>query len=454
MKPVVVIGGGFAGLSAAVALAARGRRVLVLEARPHLGGRAYSFTDAETGDVVDNGQHALMGCYRHTLEFLEQIGAGHKLFCQPDLRVHLADGARGTGRLVGAPLPSPLHMLAAIARYRLLTRRERLSALLGGLRFLLMYRRREPALATATLDDVLTALGQSANARASFWYPVAVATLNERPERAAAAPFAEVLARAFFASRADSRFVLPAVGLSELYTHDAHRFLAAREGRVELRAPVTELLVTDERVAAVRLRDGRCLEVAACISTVPPRALAAVLPEPLRARPPFAALTRFTSSPIVSVHLWLDRAVLDEAFLGLIGTTTQWLFSHRHIRTAGNGADHVPAPGHALSAVISAAHDVVQWPNEDIIARVWGDLRALVPAARAARLLHARIVKEKDATISNTLEAERLRPPAETPLGNLFLAGDWTATGLPPTIESAVLSGRRAAALAATRLAA
>jgi len=292
---------------------------------------------------------------------------------------------------------------------------------------------------------VLTGLGQSAHARTSFWNPVALATLNELPERAAAGPFVEVLARAFFRSRADSQFVLPRVGLGDLYTDDARRFVERRGGRVWIHAPAAELEVGAGGVRGVTLRDGRTLPTDGCIAAVPPPALEPLLPPALRARTPFAALARLETSPIVSTHLWFDRPVLQGDFVGLLDTTTQWAFNRS--RLLGESDD-----GQCVSAVISAGRSVVGWDSERITGTVLGDLRALLPTARDAVLRHAVVVKEKQATVAPTPEAERLRPPAATDLAGLVLAGDWTATGLPPTIESAVESGERAAALLAERL--
>jgi hypothetical protein len=256
-----------------------------------------------------------------------------------------------------------------------------------------------------------------------------------------------VLARAFFGSRRDAQFVLPGVGLSDLYTEDAKRYIEQRGGRVEAHAPVVGLELSERHLIAVTLRDGRRLGAGACIAAIPPRALLPLLPPGVcRATAP-EGLERFSASPIVSVHLWLDRPVLAHTFLGLVGTTTQWVFNRSKLV-----GEETPG-GQCLSAVISAARGGVQWDSAAVAGRVVEELRAMVPAARAAAVLRSVVVKEKQATISTTPAADRARPAAETPIANLFLAGDWIATGLPPTIESAVMSGDRAAGLVAERFA-
>lgn len=439
---VAIVGGGLAGLAAGVELAGRGIAVTVLEARPHLGGRAYSYVDAASGETVDNGQHALMGCYRHSLAFFERIGVSAKLLRQSHLRVAMIDKRRGAGIIAGSALPSPLHMLSGIFGYRLLERGEQWRALLGGARLMAMRRRRDPRLQQWTVEQLLVHLGQSLNCRQSFWYPVAIATLNELPERACAAPFAEVLARAFFGSRRDSQFVLPRVGLSDLYTSAATSFIETHGGRVETKAAVAGLSFREGRCRGVELRDGRSLAADACIVAVPPRAAHAV-------HPSLNGWGELATAPIVSVHLWLDRPVLSEDFTGLIGTSTQWLFN----RTSLTAAEATPgATGQCVSAVISAAHDIVEKAPGGIIDTVIADLRACIAEARAAQVLRAVAIKEKHATISLTPDAESRRPAARTAIANVFLAGDWIQTGLPATIESAVLSGNNAAALVAPQV--
>ncbi len=448
MTDVIVIGGGFAGLATAVALAREGVRVKVLEKRPVLGGRAYSYTDATTGEVIDNGQHAMMGCYHETLRFLDRIGASGKLAIQPRLSVPMLDADRGEAAISCAPLPSPLHMAAGVLRYRLVDASDRVRILVGGLRLLALKKRRDPLLRSSTVEQILDVLGQSPRARSAFWHPVAIATLNEDPKLASADLLAEVMLRAFFAGKDDARFVLSKVGLSELYTADAHRYVVERGGTIESKAHVVGIGVRGDEVSHLDLRDGRRLTAAAYVSAVPPQGLFPLLPVAVRRDDAMlGGIERLTSSPIVSVHLWFDRHVTGHAFAGFVGTQTHWMFNRDEI------AGRRDRDGAYLTFVISGARDVVELDAETLVAATLADARRMLPAARGAVLRHAQVVKEKSATMSPTVEAARLRPPTATRFCNFALAGDWTDTGLPATIESAVASGHAAAALVAARLA-
>ncbi len=445
MSEAIVLGGGFAGLATGVALAAEGVRVTLLEKRPVLGGRAYSFTDATTGETIDNGQHAMMGCYHHMFRFLERIGATDKLVIQQSLRVAMLDAERGRGVIACPALPNPLHMAAGVLGYRLLDLADRARVLVGGLRLLAMKKRRDPRLAKLTVDGALDLLGQSPAARRAFWHPVAIATLNEDPALASADLLAEVMVRAFFSGKENSRFVLARVGLSDLYTTDARRFIEERGGTVETKAQVVAISVRAGEVSHLELRDGRRMTASAYVSAVPPQALVPMLsPAVRRDVPALGAIERLASSPIVSVHVWFDRPLLRDDFVGFVGTQTHWCFNRDKI----TGRD--PHGGSYLTFVSSGARAIVDLDADAIVAATLADVRRLLPGAAQATVRHTQVVKEKFATMSPTVEAEGLRPPAATPFPNFFLAGDWTATGLPATIESAVESGHRAAELAAT----
>ena len=446
-KDAVVIGAGFAGLSAAVALAQRGVRVTVLEGKPALGGRAYSFTDPDTGDFVDNGQHVLMGCYGETLDFLKQIGAHDQLVFHEDLEIEMLAGPGQSATLKTARLPGPLHMTAALLGYRHLSIAERMSVMRGGLRLLAMRRFGGGELSRMTVAQLMDRLGQSEHARKCFWYPLSIATLNDEPEVSSAQLLAEVLKRAFFSRRRDSAFVYSRVGLSELYCTGAKQLIERAGGSVVSHSIVEMLeLGAGGRVASVRLRDGRRIEASDFISAVPAPQLLRLLPENAVADPFFSRFTGLSSSPIICVHVWLDREVTDSPFIGFIGTTTQWLFNKRQI-FAQRGEAH---PGY-LSFVISGARKLVDRSNQELLDIVINDLHAMIPASRAAKVVKSLVLKEKNATMAPDLRSHQLRPTAKTPIANFFLAGDWIQTGLPATIESAVISGRAAAAAVLAR---
>ena len=442
----IIIGGGFAGLSAGVALAEKGFRVAVLESKPALGGRAYSFADAESGDLVDNGQHVLMGCYGETLDFLARVGATKDLVFHHDLEIEMLDrgGARATLRT--ARLPGPFHMSTGLLRYRHLTMGQRLRVLTGGLRLLAMQRRDPSTLQKMTVAQLMDALGQGPRARAAFWYPLSIATLNDEPEASSAALLAEVLQRAFFSKRSDSAFVYSRVGLSELYCARAADFIERRGGSISTRASVESIEIENGSATRVKLRDGSRLSAANIICAVPSRQVARLLPTSVGTATFFAPIAELQSSPIICVHAWFDRDVTDAAFVGFIGTTTQWLFNKRRIFEL-HGEHH---PGY-LSFVISGARKLIDRSNDELLAIVQNDLRAMIPSASGAKLVRALVLKEKHATMAPSPETYRLRPTTRTPIPNLFLAGDWVQTGLPATIESAVISGRAAAAAIAGR---
>jgi squalene-associated FAD-dependent desaturase len=380
--------------------------------------------------------------------FLDRIGATSKLAIQRTLSVPMIDPERGRATIACPPLPNPLHMAAGVLGYRLLAAGDRLRVLLGGLRLLAMKKRHDRRLAALTVDGALDMLRQSTAARRAFWHPVAIATLNEDPTLASADLLAEVIVRAFFSGKENARFVLSKVGLSELYTVDARRFIEERGGRVEIKAHVVGIGVRAGEISHVDLRDGRRLTAQAYVSAVPPHGLFPILPLAVRRDgPALGAIERLASSPIVSVHVWFDPPLLADDFAGFIGTRTHWCFNRDKI----SGRD--PRGGGYLTFVSSGARTIVDLDAEQIVATTLADVHRLLPGAAQATVRHTQVVKEKFATISPTIDAERLRPQATTPFANFFLAGDWTATGLPATIESAVASGHRAAELAGARVA-
>ncbi|MFN7926590.1 MAG: hydroxysqualene dehydroxylase HpnE [Blastocatellia bacterium] len=437
--PVLIIGGGFAGLAAAVDIAAQGRKVILLERRNFLGGRAYSFTDKVTGDTVDNGQHLMMGCYHHTLSFLAKIGASHKVKFQPNPRVDFLSETDGHASFACPSLPAPLHLLAGLSRLQTISWGDRLRALRVGLALRTMNGNRA-RLADITVRQWLNELGQSEQIQRRFWDLVALATLNEAPEIASADMFARVLDQAFMHAKQDSTMVISRVGLSDLYTTDAVKFIAARGGEVRLNASVKSIDFDSGRVAGITLSNGERLAASAVISAAPYFMLKDMFaPELLAAY--FPAVAAFKSAPIVSINLWYKEAVTDLEFVSLLDSPIEWVFNKNAI--AGDTQSH----RQHLALVISGAHQTAPQPKETLIAMAHAEMKRFFPKARLQQPLHAFVVKEQQATISHTVGTARKRPPQKTPFANFYLAGDWTDTGLPATIESAVWSGQECARL-------
>jgi hydroxysqualene dehydroxylase len=438
-KDVIIIGGGFAGLAAGVALAEGGCRVRLLEQKPYLGGRARSFRETTTGSVVDNGQHLLMGCYHQTLKFLEAIGARDAISFEPRLHVQFLDPGGRVTELRCPSLPSPWHLLAGVFLSNSFSFGEKIDFLRMGRALRTAESSSEAASAAGrlTVDEWLGRLGQSERLRRRFWDLLCIAAMNEDPQIASAALFERVLRRALFTSPLDSRLGVPRKGLSECYTDAAATAIRNRGGQVELRRDVRGFVISEGACKGVRLADAAVMEADAVVSAVPWYAFPALLPaEVMNSDPFFSRLTGLAPAPIISIYLWFDRPVTTLAFAGLRGTTIQWLFNKG--RLMGTGESYV-------SLVLSGAHQHIGRSKEDLRDKALQELASLLPEVRDAKLVHSLVIKERFATFSPGVNVAALRPAAQTPIRGLFLAGDWTDTGLPATIEGAVQSGYTAA---------
>jgi hydroxysqualene dehydroxylase len=450
LPDAIVIGGGFAGLSAASALVDAGVRTLVVEARPSLGGRASAFTDPVTGETVDNGQHLMLGCYHETFAFLSRIGARDRVQVQPNLEVPFVDDGGELSTLRCPPLPSPFHLLAGVLEWDALGLRDRLSAF--GLaapvrraqRFLRTGKGWLPASDGETVENWLIRNGQARRLRDMLWEPLALAALNQPVHEAAAPPFVRVLAQMLGPDPADSAVAMPLRPLPEVYADPARAFIESRGGVVRLSSPARVTLEGGDGglTSGIEIR-GERVAARVVVVAVPWFALAETVTGASGALAPILAdAQRVASSPIVTVNLWFDREVLPAPFVGLPGRTFQWAFDKRQV--FGDSASH-------LSFVSSGAASVVAESNERLADLAYAELVAALPATRAARLLRNLVVRERRATFS-LAPGQPPRPAARTNVRGLLLAGDWTDTGLPATIEGAVASGHRAAKLALEQL--
>ncbi len=442
---VVVIGGGFAGLACAVALQERRHDVVLLERRGVLGGRATSFRDAVSGEDVDNGAHLMIAGYEATLDLVRRAGAQDLLLVQDDLRIDYVDD-RGYSALACPPLIAPLHLLAGILALRLPWRARWQAIRLGwAVRFGAPPR-------GLSLADYLAACGQGKDARRLLWDPLATAILNETPEKAAAILFYNVYREAFLRSHAASRLVFLRRGYGVLQERLGVYF-EGRGGLIRRRALAEAIEIENGRATGVRYAQGarsreeiqagvsathERVQADAIVSAVPWSAVLELLPEALRQAPPFASLPRLGGSPIVSVELWLDRVVVDRPMLGLRDSEVEWVFDKGWLYGRRGPPQH-------LAFIISAARRSVPRPNAELVAAAETALRRYFPAMKDAVVARSLVLREPEATFASDPEAETLRPSSGTPIRGFYLAGDWTATGLPATIEGAVRSGRAVA---------
>jgi zeta-carotene desaturase len=420
---VLVIGGGIAGLSAAIRLAEHGVKVTLLETRRKLGGRATSFKDVRSERVLDNCQHVVLGCCTNYLDFLGRLGAAEKIRWH-DEQYWIEEGGRISVIRPG-PLPTPAHFGLSMLGTSLLSLRESTAL---GLCCAAILRTDRAKWDDRTFGAFLRSHGQTERVINRFWAPVVVSACNMEVGTVSAAAALHVFQEGFLANRHAARIGVPSVPLVELYDR-AEALITAAGGRVVLGAGV-------ERVAAhsAFTTGGELHEAETVICAVPVERVGRIVDPAAKAIDErFAPLDEFTHSPILGVHLEFDRNVMGSMpHCVLVERGTQWIFRKND-------------DGTYVHAVISAADAWVALDEEEIARRVVADMHACMPKSRSAKLVRARAVKEKLATFAPVPGLGAKRPGPTGPSG-IVLAGDYTDTGWPATMEGAARSGYAAAA--------
>ncbi|MGY1708755.1 hydroxysqualene dehydroxylase HpnE [Geodermatophilus sp. SYSU D00758] len=428
----VVVGGGLAGVAAALGRADRGDAVTLLESRPRLGGLAGSFRRGDL--VVDTGQHVFLRCCTAYRALLDRLGVADRVTLQDRLDVPVAAPGAARARLRRGRGPAQLSLAAMLAGYRLLPPADRLRAARAGLA-LRRLDPADPALDGRDLGSWLAAHGQSRRAAAALWDLVGVAALNAPARDASLALGAMLFRTALLDDPAGADIGWARVPLGAL--HDTAAAGALRRSGVEVRARARAAALTRRGGRWVVHERGGAEHVAdRVVLAVPPEAAEGLLPAgAVGLAPGWAA--RLGRVPIVNVHLHYDRPVLDGPLLAAVGSPVQWVFD----RTGPSGA----RTGQYLAVSLSAAHEQVRTPAAPLAARVEAALAELLPAAGRARLLDRFVTREPAATVDPRPGQAARRPPAATGLPGLALAGAWTGTGWPSTMEGAVRSGTAAA---------
>lgn len=430
---VGVFGAGVAGLSAALALAEQGFAVDIYEAKNFPGGRASSLRDAPSGLTLDNGQHIVMGCYHAFLRLMEKMGARDRLAETAGLSVdYVATGGQWS-KLAAAALPAPFHLLAGLFSFDALNTADRIAILRMGLSL----KMGSPPRGNETAAAWLARHGQTPGSIHALWEPFCLAALNEPMATASAKLLWETLRRSLFGAKNDSAIFFARVGLSDLFRPEAELYLRATGGSLNFGAQIAKLHFENGLVRAETAK-GEPIAADLYVSALPWAALRGLLPaeSPLRAQ-----LEKISPAGILNIHLLSDRKLFAAPFAGLLGSPFHWVFDR---------SDHLPAERQGkeflYAVTMSAAGDAwLSRKSEDILIEVRAELAKFFPVAEEAKFLRELVIKTKDATFTARPEAEPARPGPTTPWKNLFLAGDWTATHLPATLEGAALSGETAA---------
>jgi squalene-associated FAD-dependent desaturase len=433
-KPTVaVVGGGLAGISAGSALANAGYHVELFERRPYVGGRASSYELPGTGEVVDNCQHVLLGCCTNLIEFYRRLGVENQIRWYDEITFLLPDGRAST--LKPSWLPAPVHTGPSFLASPVLDLKDKLAisralvALMPGL----------PADDGENFQAWLLRHGQTKQSVDRFWAPVLISALNDEPDRVSVRYAALVFRDSFLKSAQAGRMGLPAVPLSQLYG-EAASYIEARGGRVHLRAAVDSIKADDDSVRVCVGGDGVRADFA--ILATPFNGVDKLLPDTPEMKPLREQAGHFRSSPITGIHLWFDREFTPLEHAVLLERTIQWMFQKSKILSTRRESGET---GSYLELVVSSSKTLVDKPRNEIIDLAMRELAEFFPAVREAKLTKATVIKEVHATFSPTPGSDSYRPSHASPWPRLFLAGDWTATGWPSTMEGAVRSGYGAA---------
>ncbi len=430
---VLVIGGGFAGVAAATALAEKGVAVELLESRGSLGGRVYSTENPTFPAPVDNGPHLFMGCYQETWKLFDRLGVKDAFHRIDPLKLTWFTDDRKKVSLNCAPLPAPLHLVWGLLTTNAFSWGEKVNLAKALMRF-----SKRPFSFPAdvhTVERFILFAEQGPQAIERFWVPLCNAVMNVPIDIAPLSGFAEVLHRVFFGKRSDSALVLAKKPLSELGFSQVEDYLNARGGLLRVHEGIQKFDLT-KKDFTLTSRSDQTYQADAVIWAVPPASLSALWPADDWQGP--ANLPQLGKSPILSVHLILSQPIMTEQLAGLSGGQFEWVFN----RDANWGRK---GQGQYLSFVASAAENLARLSEQALVEMVLLELRDRLPEDWNGTVLHSKVTREMAATFVWTTATSPLRLPCETPYPFVFLAGDWTDTGLPATIEGACLSGHKAA---------
>lgn len=433
-KTVVIVGGGLAGLAAATRLVQEGFSVTLIEKRAILGGRASSALHPEGSGLVDNCQHVLLECCTALIRFYRRIGCGDKITFHDHYTFIEPGGRRSLFRAIPW-FPKPFHLVPSLARLKFLTLRDKIGVAWALLWIALTPRRFMDGLDRVNFHRWLRRRGQSDAAMKRFWNTILVSALNEDLEHVSAKYAFKTFKEGFLSSRTAYRMGVPNIPLQQLYTEPSLQYLDRGGARVIFQKKAASLSLENDTVQAIGLSDGSWVRGDHFILAVPFNELLEIVPDE---NPYWTQVRRLQTSPIVGVHLFFDRPITDLQHAVLLDSEIQWVFNKTSVHPVREGEQY-------LQVVVSAARHFIELSKSEAVGLAIRELERFFPDAGRAKLLRSIVIKEFRATFSPRPQADESRPDQSTPLKNLWIAGDWTRTGWPATMESAVRSGEIAA---------
>lgn len=451
-RRVAIVGGGLAGLAAAARAVRLGWSPIVLEQRPYLGGRAFSFIDRETGIEVDNGQHVFLGACAEYMEFLKEIGAWDNVTIQDRLDIPVTKGGRTSRLRWSKGLPDSLGLTPSLLGYRHLGFIDKLRVAYGMARIRGVRLAREgSSLDRQYFETWLREHGQNDATIRNLWNLIVLPALNDDISAVSAEAGIMLFQTALLGGSAASAIGYSRVALTELAGAAATRYIEAAGGEVRTSAEVAQVNVEQGVARGVTLADGEELEADAVVLAVPHHAVEAILPPKVAGAAPFALAGKLNSAPIVGVHIWYATTVLDDVFVAVLDSPVQWVFNvdamhSRSAQSARNPVEGREASSQHVVISLSGAWNWSQMTRAELQATFVPEMARLFPRARADAVRRFLSVKQVQATFRCTPGSAAFRPGQRTPVQNLLLAGDWTSTGWPSTMEGAVRSGNLAAA--------
>jgi squalene-associated FAD-dependent desaturase len=419
-----------------------GHHVTLIERRPFLGGRAYSFTDKHSGLEIDNGQHIFLGCCTNYIDLLTEFGTIELTSQQSSLRTEVrSPGGDHIGIIRAAPLPAPLHLLPSLIRYPHINLMDRVKAIKAFASILREQDIDRSQLREQSFYDWLITHGQSSRAITNLWELITLPILNDRAMDVSASIAFMVLKEGFLANRHGADIGLATTGLSTIMGDAMARKLRNLGVNILLSKSAKGVSISHDRIESVVLSDGSTVTGDCFVSAVPPEPMLKLLPKSIRILPQFMAAASHTWSPIINLHVWYDRPVAEFSFTAFVDSPIQWVFNKSKIH-------NLPGPSQYLTISISGAWDLWSKSKQQLQDELLPELVRALPRAKDAIVERVIIVKEQKATFRTLPGQQSNRIDQGTSLKNFFIAGDWTATGWPATMEGAVRSGN----LVASRL--